>query len=139
MPMRFADLDGTTIDVYQAATQMTDESGQTYPFTADTLLDRALGPLGYYGVFTANHHTDAPTIQQSDATVASAIARNVPVVSAKQMLDWLDGRNGSSFGSMAWAPGEPDVHDRRAIPRANGLTAMVPSHANGRRAHRHHP
>ena len=59
MPMRFADLDGTTIDVYQAATQMTDESGQTYPFTADTLLDRALGPLGYYGVFTANHHTDA--------------------------------------------------------------------------------
>ncbi len=31
MPMRFADLDGTMIDVYQAATQMTDESGQTYP------------------------------------------------------------------------------------------------------------
>ena len=33
MPMRFADLDGTMIDVYQATTQMTDESGQTYPFT----------------------------------------------------------------------------------------------------------
>ena len=31
MPMRFADLDGTLIDVYQAATQMTDESGQTLP------------------------------------------------------------------------------------------------------------
>ena len=31
MPMRFADLDGTMIDVYQATTQMTDESGQTYP------------------------------------------------------------------------------------------------------------
>ena len=46
------------IDVYQAPTQMTDESGQTYPFTVDTLLDRALGPLGYYGVFTANMHTD---------------------------------------------------------------------------------
>ena len=28
MPMRFADLDGSMIDVYQAATQMTDESGQ---------------------------------------------------------------------------------------------------------------
>ena len=28
MPMRFADLDGTMIDVYQAVTQMTDESGQ---------------------------------------------------------------------------------------------------------------
>ena len=58
MPMRFADLDGSLIDVYQAATQMTDESGQTYPCTIDTLLDNALGPEGYYGVFTANMHTD---------------------------------------------------------------------------------
>ena len=30
MPMRFADLDGSLIDVYQAATQMTDESGMDY-------------------------------------------------------------------------------------------------------------
>ena len=61
MPMRFADLDGSMIDVYQAATQMTDESGQSYPFTIDALLDRALGPEGYYGVFTANMHTDDPS------------------------------------------------------------------------------
>ena len=58
MPMRFADLNGSMINVYQAATQMTDESGQSYPFTIDTLLNRALGPEGYYGVFTANMHTD---------------------------------------------------------------------------------
>ena len=44
MPMRFAQMDGTTIDVYQATTQLTDESGQTYPLHVDTLLDRALGP-----------------------------------------------------------------------------------------------
>ena len=137
MPMRFADLDGTTIDVYQATTQMTDESGQTYPFTADTLLDRALGPLGYYGVFTANHHTDLPTIQQSDATVASAIARGVPVVSAKQMLDWLDGRNGSSFGSIAWTPGALtftiDARSARQRPHRDGAEPR-----EGRRAHRPH-
>ena len=58
MPMRFADIDGTMIDVYQATTQMTDESGQTFPSTIDTLLDNALGAEGYYGVFTANMHTD---------------------------------------------------------------------------------
>ena len=46
MPMRFAKLDGSMIDVYQATTQMTDESGQTYPDTIDTLLDRALGAEG---------------------------------------------------------------------------------------------
>ena len=30
-----ADTDGRLINVYQAATQMTDESGQTFPFTID--------------------------------------------------------------------------------------------------------
>ena len=130
MPMRFADVDGTTIDVYQATTQMTDESGQTYPFTSDTLFDRALGPLGYYGVFTANMHTDLPTEQPSDAAVNSAIARGIPVVSAKQMLDWLDGRNGSSFGSIAFDTGALTFTINPAAG-SNGLTAMVPAQARG--------
>ena len=59
MPMRFADLDGTLIDVYQAAHSMTDESDQTYPSTVNALLDKAVGAEGYYGVFTANMHTDS--------------------------------------------------------------------------------
>ena len=54
--MRLADTNGSMFDVYQAAVQMTDESGQTYPYTVDTLLDRALGLDGFYGVFTANMH-----------------------------------------------------------------------------------
>jgi hypothetical protein len=44
-PMRFADPDGSLIDVYQATTQMTDESGQSYPATINALLDNALGLL----------------------------------------------------------------------------------------------
>ena len=59
IPMRFTDTTGAMIDTYQAATQMTDESGQTYPFTVDSLLDKATGPEGYYGVFTINAHTDS--------------------------------------------------------------------------------
>src|SRR5690606_11304319 len=59
MPMRFADLDGSLIDIYQAATQMTDESGISLPGFCDQLLDRALGTEGYYGVFVANMHTDS--------------------------------------------------------------------------------
>ena len=139
MPMRFADVDGTTIDVYQAATQMTDESAQTYPFTADTLFDRALGPLGYYGVFTANMHTDLPTEQQSDAAVSSAIAHGILVVSAKQMLDWLDGRNGSSFGSIAsdWRVRRRSRLPRRARLRMASRRWFPPQPAA--RAHRHHP
>jgi len=80
---------------------MTDESGQSYPYTINTLLDRALGVEGYYGAYTINAHTDVAQIPEADAAVASAQERNVPIVTSRQMLDWLDGRNGSSFGSMA--------------------------------------
>ena len=102
MPMRFADLDGSLIDVYQDATEMTDESGQAYPYTIDTLLDRALGAEGYYGAYTINAHTDIAQIPESDAVVASALARGVPIVTSRQMLNWLDFRNGSKFESLAW-------------------------------------
>ncbi len=125
MPMRFSDLDGSLIDVYQAATQMTDESGQSYPYTVDTLLDRALGSEGYYGAFTANMHTDVPQIPQSDAIVNSALARGVPIVSSKQMLDWLDGRNNSSFTSINWS-GDTLTFGVQKDIRANGIQANIP-------------
>src|SRR5690606_10871006 len=38
MPMRFADLDGSLIDVYQVPTQMTDESGIDYSLHISSLL-----------------------------------------------------------------------------------------------------
>ncbi len=126
MPMRFADLDGSLIDVYQAATQMTDESGQAYPFASDALLDKALGPEGYYGVFTANIHTDEAEAPEADAIVASAQARSVPVVSARQMLTWLDGRNQSSFDSISWS-GDELSFTIDPGPGATGLRAMVPT------------
>ncbi|HKA03319.1 MAG TPA: hypothetical protein VKD67_03290, partial [Acidimicrobiales bacterium] len=126
MPMRFADLNGNLIDVYQATTQMTDESGQTFPFTIDTLLNNALGAQGYYGVFTANMHTDSAQSSGSDAIVASAQSRGVPIVSARQMLTWLDGRNASSFGSLTWDGGTLGFTVNVGIG-ANGLQAMVPA------------
>lgn len=125
-PMRFARITGEMIDSYQATSQMTDESGQTYPFTVDTLLDRALGPLGYYGVFTANMHTDQVTVPGSDEIVLSALARGVPVVSARQMLEWLDGRNGSSFENIAWA-GSTLSFQVLVGAGAGGLHVMVPA------------
>jgi len=69
MPMRFVDLSGSIVDVFQVTSQMTDESGQTYPDTVNTLLDRALGAEAYYGAYTINAHTDLPTEAAATATV----------------------------------------------------------------------
>ena len=45
MPMRFADLDGSLIDAYQATTQMTDESGRPILLRL-TSLNNATGTTG---------------------------------------------------------------------------------------------
>jgi hypothetical protein len=125
MPMRFADLDGSLIDVYQAVTQMTDESGQSYPFTVDTLLDRALGPDEHYGFFTVNAHTDNVQPPIADSIISSALARGVPLISSRQLLTWLDGRNGSSFGNLSRSGNALTFSISRASG-ATGLQAMVP-------------
>ncbi|MDA8430935.1 MAG: DUF4082 domain-containing protein [Geobacteraceae bacterium] len=125
IPMRFADSSGRLIDVYQAATQMTDESGQTFPYTVDALLDNAIGPRGYYGAFVANMHTDTSISSGSDAIVNSARARGIPVITARQLLKWLDGRNSSTFGSLAW-DGTTLGFTMTVGQGANGLVAMVP-------------
>jgi len=126
MPMRLADLDGTLIDVYEATSQMTDESDQTYPFTIDTLLDRALGPEGYYGAYTVNAHTDSVDNPVADAVVGSAKARNVPIIATVQLLKWLDARNNSTFGSLTWN-GSTLAFDVAQDPTAIGLQAMLPN------------
>ena len=65
-------------------------------------MDRALGAEGYYGAYTINAHTDMAEIPESDAVVASALARGVPIVTSRQMLNWLDFRNDSKFESLSW-------------------------------------
>ncbi|MER6364194.1 Ig-like domain-containing protein [Kitasatospora sp. NPDC001527] len=126
--MRFADTDGSVIDEYQATTQLTDESGQTYPDTVTTLLDAAYGSQGYYAALTANLHTDFAASAASDAVVAAAKARGVPVVSGRQMLTWLDGRNGSAYSGLSWHPGGSGGGSLTfdITGGATGLRAMLP-------------
>ncbi|HEY6503024.1 MAG TPA: Ig-like domain-containing protein [Chitinophagaceae bacterium] len=125
IPMRYADTDGSLIDVYQATTQMTDETNMNYSAFSNAVLDKAVGPEGYYGVFTTNMHTDQSTHAGSNAIVASAQARQIPVISAKQMLNWLDGRNNSFFSNMTWSNNLLSFNIM-ARSGARNLKAMLP-------------
>ncbi|NMO52479.1 DUF4082 domain-containing protein [Actinoplanes sp. TBRC 11911] len=130
MPMRFSGKTGGLLDIYQAATQMTDESDQSYPFTVNSLLDGALGPNGFYGAFTANMHTDQDTTFDSDQVLESALSRGVPLVTGRQMLTWLDGRNASSYSGIGWS-GNTLSFTVNVGSGANGLTGMVPTAGPG--------
>ncbi|HVU15367.1 MAG TPA: DUF4082 domain-containing protein [Candidatus Didemnitutus sp.] len=125
LPMRFCQSTGNVIDVFQAPTQMTDESGQSYPLHIDTLLDNAIGPRGYYGAFVANMHTDFPDEPGSDAIIFSALTRNVPVISARQLLQWTDARNASAIQAVTWN-GTTLGFTIAASANAAGLETLVP-------------
>ncbi len=127
MPMRFADLDGTLIDVYQSPTVITDESGQDIPLHIKTLIDNATGPSGFYGVFSMNMHTDTAIHVGSDEIVTYAVSKSIPVVSAKQMLTWVDNRNNTVFGPMSWVNHQLSF---AVITSAHNLQVMVPVNSN---------
>jgi hypothetical protein len=138
IPMRFANALGSPINVYQATTQLVDEAGigipappNSIPVHITTLLDRALGPEGYFGAFTANMHTDRD-LSGANAIVAAAQARGVPVVSAEQLLEWVQGRNNSSFAGLSF-DGRRLRFTLNQAAGARGLEAMVPAVAVGGR------
>ncbi|MEQ1796488.1 MAG: DUF4082 domain-containing protein [Lacibacter sp.] len=125
LPMRLANTDGTIFDNYQLPTQITDESGINVSNHINTLLDNAIGTNGYYGVMGTQMHTDFGYSAESDDIIKAAQTRNIPVISAKQLLTWLDGRNNSSFGAFSWSGNQLSF----TISAANGsrnLRAMLP-------------
>jgi fibronectin type 3 domain-containing protein len=126
-PMRFADTDGSLIDVYQENTNMDDEASQVYPATVNALLDNATGPNGYYAVFGTNIHNDNPAPSANDdAIVASAQAHGVPMIAYKQLLTWVDGRNASTIRGMNWNAGTFTFVTTIAAG-AGGLRMMLPT------------
>jgi hypothetical protein len=127
-PMRYADSDGSIIDIHQAATHLVNETDNTTN-SIDRLLDKALGSEGYYGVFGARYdYTDDFATKLLD----SATARDVPLISAQQLLTWLDGRNSSSFDDRMMVF-FPTLSFRITVGAgANNLYVIVPNQHFGR-------
>jgi hypothetical protein len=73
-------------------------------------------------------HTDSAIHTGSDAIIASAQSRQIPVISAKQMLTWLDERNNSFFSNITW---NNNLLSFNILARsgANNLKAMLPMNA----------
>jgi hypothetical protein len=126
-PMRFANADGSLIDTYQQNTNITDESTQDFSGAISSLLDNALGPQGYYGAFGTNIHTDYPAPQPGfEAIIAAAQARGVPLISNRQLLQWVDGRNSSTIRGLSWDAGTL-TFELSVGAGAGGLETLLPT------------
>jgi hypothetical protein len=127
MPMRFVDSVGTLIDCYQAPTQIPDESGLDITNSINTLLDNAINK-GYCGAFVMNMHTDTAMHIGSDQIITSAMTRQIPVITSKQMLTWLDNRNGTVFTHVSW-DNITKTLSFTLTTKAHNLQVMVPAHS----------
>ncbi|WP_162783820.1 hypothetical protein [Devosia naphthalenivorans] len=128
LPMRFSDEQGRLIDVYQQETHLVDEVFSSSFEAVEALIDRALGPEAYCGAFGTHYDFHNPfDVQLMDL----ATDRGVPLVSAQQMLDWTDGRNGSNFGDVRWEESTLSFAVRTDPRTGRMLEGMLPLQFSG--------
>lgn len=128
LPMRFVDPASGLIDVYQQETHFFDETFKTDLDAVGDAIERAIGPEGFYGAFGTHYDFHFPF---DETLMDLATVNNVPMVSAQQMLDWVDARSASTTAGLAW-DGSILTFDAQVDPDAEGLLRlMLPVTSNG--------
>ena len=114
-PMRFADLDGTPIDVYQQNTNLTDESTTNFQTTIDALLDNAVGAAGLLRRVRREHahrQRGAASGRRGDRRRRPGAERAGDLLQAAARLGRRPQR--STIRGLGWNARHADVrHDRR--------------------------
>ena len=123
IPMRYADVDGTAVDVYQQTSHLVNENGETWPDGIESMIKHALGPEGYYGAFGTHYDYRGDGFPEN--LLSSAKRNGVPIVSAQQVLSWVDGRNNSAFKGVL-LDGSTLKFAVAAATGTHGLYAMLP-------------
>ncbi|MDT8854671.1 hypothetical protein RNZ50_06415 [Paracoccaceae bacterium Fryx2] len=121
-PMPFARRNGDPMDVYQAASHLVNESGVPHEDGIAQMLEGALGPDEYFGAF-GSHYDFTDDYEQR--LIDLATERDVALITAQQMLTWLDGRNGSRISGMVWN-NDTLTFDTSLAPGAERASAMLP-------------
>ena len=130
--MRFADLDG--IADRRLPGDDADDRRERHRPTPRTSTRCSTTRSAHPATTASSRPTCTPTAATMRGSRPSSTPRwrrGVPVVSARQMLTWLDGRNGSSFANLTWNAGTLTFSIARGAG-SNGLQAMLPTQgANG--------
>lgn len=147
IPARFAARDGSLHDVYQftsdfSSDDFTEATAEQTRAALKQALDRTAGPRGFWGFIGTHFDFSKPGERVRRAILGELAERNsgqpvhdqVAMISARQLLDWLDLRNRSAFRDLTF-DGERltfslAVDDSLPNP---GMEAMLPVDVGGRR------
>lgn len=122
LPMPFVTEDGAVLDIYQAATQLVNEDQVPHRKGVSTMIGRALGRDQFFGAFVTHYdYSD----DYAEVLMDLAKRSGVPLISAAQMLSWVDARNRSRFTDLRWKDGILRFTQRLA-PEAVQAQVLLP-------------
>lgn len=97
LPMRFSTDDGQLIDVFQQETHLVNETWKGSPKAIEELITAAQGSQGYFGVL-GTHYDFSDGFDRQLMKIATD--QGIPMISAKQLLDFAEGRNASQIADL---------------------------------------
>ncbi|MBK8884981.1 MAG: hypothetical protein IPN67_22315 [Bacteroidales bacterium] len=130
IPMKFADVAGRVLNIYQSNTQLPDETWlkENIEKKSRTLIDRSLDEENYTYI-NANFHTWYwPECRQPGMRVLDYCnSRGVPIWPAERVYEFLKMKDEASFTDIKWSVGQLTFTIKSALENREGLTFLLPA------------
>jgi len=134
IPMKFADVTGRILDIYQSNTQLPDETWLEMNIESKSkiLIDRSLDEENYTYI-NANYHTWYwPECREPGLRVLDYCkSRGVPIWTAERVYEFLKMKDEASFSNLKWSGNTLTFLLSSAIDNRDGLTFLLPENHDG--------
>jgi hypothetical protein len=140
LPMRFADMHGNIMNVYQQLNNVYDQQYMEHKdqdgyFNAFRgIMDRSLNDEVYSTVSVKAHNneyffSEIPLMKMLDY----AKTKNVPVWTVAELLGFLRAKAEARFDNIRWSDNTLSFRLRSSVTNENGITFLLPAEHDGRR------
>lgn len=150
LPMRFANIDGQMLDIYQQVTQFGDEHFFELPWTSADHLGPKRGVETIAGLFQSsldgnfaavaiNFHSDPydmedrfrlPATELMSGTLDAAQAKGLPIWNAQHWLDFITLRQSARFDALKWENKSLSFDLTVRLQPQDGLSVLIPCEFN---------
>ena len=130
IPMKFADVTGRILNVYQSNTQLPDETWlkENIESKSKTLIDRSLDEENY-AYINANYHTWywGECRQPGLRVLDYCNRRGVPIWTAEKVYEFMKMKDEAFFSDLRWSHNQLTFMLSSAFNNSEGLTFLIPA------------
>ncbi len=140
LPMKFANAEGKTVNVYQRFNAVYDQqymeskAPDDFFYSFKGLMDRSLNDQ-IYDVISIKAHNNEYHFSKDPLLrmMAYATQNGIPVWTAKQLLEFLKMKDEASFTKISWSNNHLSFLLNSSLKHSNGLSFMIPADFDGRK------